>query len=394
MSSDIFLIAADSTRKQGKALSRRIGQNGYVETRNGAYRGRYLLDVPGQEKRVNKAVVLGFVRDMTKSEARRKLKSIIAAEGMNETSYAIPSSESFEKRVARWRLNYLVRQKPSTQHTTDYHLDKYLLPHWGPQPVDMIREEIVNEWISTLARLAPATQRGILKTLQMSLGRIFDKKLIHFPSKLTATRQHPCHSPEQMQMIVAGARDPYRTLLAIAAETGMRSGEIYGLHAEDVDLQRLLIHVRRSVWRGKPQSPKSDRAYRSIDIQSGLAEMIRTHLNGRTSGYLFQTRLGTPFKHSRILNRVLYPLLRKLSIPRSGMHAFRHGRVSYLVECNTPIETIRAWIGHGGDSMVKMYTHLRPEYRRKVLNMIPSLLTSEFHPVHPNEQVEKPAKVA
>ena len=43
--------------------------------------------------------------------------------------------------------------------------------------------------------------------------------------------------------------------------------------------------------------------------------------------------------------RVLYPLLKRLGIPKSGMHALRHGRVSYLVECNTPIEAIRAWMG-------------------------------------------------
>lgn len=83
-----------------------------------------------------------------------------------------------------------------------------------------------------------------------------------------------------MQQIVASAREPYNVLLVIAAETGMRSGEIYGLRVEDVDTERLLVHVRRSVWRGKPQRPKSKKAYRSIDIQPGLAQMILKHLNG------------------------------------------------------------------------------------------------------------------
>jgi len=386
---DILNIDADSTRRR-KSLSRRIGQNGYVEIKNGYYRGRYRIDVPGQTQRVNRAVILGTAHEMTLSEARRKLKSIIAQEGLNDPSYVIPVSEAFEKRVERWRQTYLSRQKPSTQHTMDYHIDKYILPKWGKYPVDSIKEELVNEWLDSLKQLAPSTQRGIVKTLQMSLGKKFDRKLIHFPSNLEATREHPCHTPEQMQMIVNAAREPYKTLFAIATETGMRSGEIYGLHVEDVDMKRQLIHVRRSVWRGKPQSPKSKKVYRSIDIQPDLVEMVRKHLNGRTSGYLFQTRNGTPFKHPRILNRVLYPLLKRLGIPRSGMHAFRHGRVSYLVECNTPIETIRAWIGHGSDEMVKLYTHLRPEYPKRVLNTIPSLM----HPMHPTLEVVREAQVA
>jgi integrase len=68
------------------------------------------------------------------------------------------------------------------------------------------------------------------------------------------------------------------------------------------------------------------------------------------------------------------------------MHAFRHGRVSYLVENNTPIETIRTWIGHGSDQMVRLYTHLRPEYRKRILSAIPALFgiqTSVIAPLPP-----------
>src|ERR1700687_536650 len=34
-----------------KSMSRRTGQDGSIELRNGAYRGRYLIDVPGQVER-------------------------------------------------------------------------------------------------------------------------------------------------------------------------------------------------------------------------------------------------------------------------------------------------------------------------------------------------------
>ena len=44
-------------------MSRRTGQDGYVERRIGMWRGRYLVDVPGQFERIKRAVVLGFVKD-------------------------------------------------------------------------------------------------------------------------------------------------------------------------------------------------------------------------------------------------------------------------------------------------------------------------------------------
>lgn len=57
------------------------------------------------------------------------------------------------------------------------------------------------------------------------------------------------------------------------------------------------------------------------------------------------------------------------------MHAFRHGRVSYLVECDTPNETIRAWIGHRSGKMVRRYTHLSPAYRKRILGQFLACFT-------------------
>jgi hypothetical protein len=53
-------------------MSRTTGQDGSVEVKNGMWRGSYLVDVPGQFERVKRAVVLGSVKEMTKSEARRR----------------------------------------------------------------------------------------------------------------------------------------------------------------------------------------------------------------------------------------------------------------------------------------------------------------------------------
>lgn len=68
------------------------------------------------------------------------------------------------------------------------------------------------------------------------------------------------------------------------------------------------------------------------------------------------------------------------------MHGFRHGRVWFLVENNTPVEVIKARIGHGSEQMIRRYTHLRPQYRSRVLTSIPALFgnqTSVIAPIAP-----------
>lgn len=119
-------------------------------------------------------------------------------------------------------------------------------------------------------------------------------------------------------MIIDAAPEPFKTLFAVAAETGMRSGELYGLRVEDVDFKRLLIFVRRSVWDGKEQSTKSEKADRVIDIQQQLADTILRHLRGRTDSWVFQSRAETPLCHSHVIQRVLHPLLKKQAFPGRG----------------------------------------------------------------------------
>jgi hypothetical protein len=37
------------------------------------------------------------------------------------------------------------------------------------------------------------------------------------------------------------------------------------------------------------------------------------------------------------------------------MHAFRHGRISYLAYSGVTFAVIREWVGHGSDAMIKHY---------------------------------------
>ena len=74
-----------------------------------------------------------------------------------------------------------------------------------------------------------------------------------------------------------------------------------------------------------------------------------------------------------VLKRHLHPLLKELGIQKCGLHAFRHGRVSFLVEHNVPLPMIRLWIGHGSDKMVARYTHARPEFHANEIAKLPSI---------------------
>jgi integrase len=128
------------------------------------------------------------------------------------------------------------------------------------------------------------------------------------------------------------------------------------------------------MWNGNAQSTKNQNARRVIDVQPYVMEMLKQHLGGRQSGFVFLSKRGTPLQNTTVLNKHLHPLLRKLNLEQGGMHAFRHFRVSFLVQNETPVEVIKRWIGHGSEQMIRRYTHLAPRYCKEIVARIPAVI--------------------
>jgi len=62
---------------------------------------------------------------------------------------------------------------------------------------------------------------------------------------------------EQVRQIIQRYQEPFHTMFNILAMTGIRAGELLGLKVDDVDFERRLIFIRRSVNRGHVQTVKS-----------------------------------------------------------------------------------------------------------------------------------------
>lgn len=98
---------------------------------------------------------------------------------------------------------------------------------------------------------------------------------------------------------------------------------------------------------------------------------------GRSVRFYFLS-VGAPLRVGNAVRRELCPVLEKLKIAKKGLHAFRHFRVTMLVEAGVPIRTIKAWIGHGSERMAARYTHSRPACRQQHLAKVPSVLDSSY----------------
>jgi integrase len=258
--------------------------------------------------------------------------------------------------------------KVSTVKTMQSHIALYLNPTWSSKTLNSITSEKVNEWLSSddVSHLSPETMKHLVTTLGMIIGKRFSRE-IRYPSLKREREETRCYLPDEMEKIIQNSEGVYRVLYSIAAETGARAGELYALEITDIDFIRNQIHIKRSVYDGKIQSPKTQNSYRVIDVQPWLIQLIKDHIGDRKAGLVMVNSRNQAFRNTTVLRRHLHPLLQRLGIQQAGMHAFRHGRVSYLVESGVQRDVIKAWIGHGSDQMIERYLHLRPGYRAAAL---------------------------
>jgi integrase len=314
------------------------------------------------------------------SQAKRKLRTLLQELGLNEDSHLerfSANARTFTQEASWWRENRLAMFKPSCQEAMGSHLDKYLLPRFGSLPLAALDERRTQEFIADLIRteyklngkpklLSPKSARNIVGVLKQVVGeKVWRDWNLTFPK--SPDKEQRYFDPDEMRQIIGGVKGRWRALFATLACSGLRCGEAFGLHVEDLDLKNGKIAVKRSVWKGQELSTKSKAGVRTIDIEPALAQLLSEHLAGRTAGRVFQTRAGTPFSKGNV-RRKLRSVLTELGLPMGGLHAFRHGRVSVLQTSGVPGDLVKEWIGHSSLRTTSRYTHFNDGFRKQTAN--------------------------
>ncbi len=172
----------------------------------------------------------------------------------------------------------------------------------------------------------------------------------------------PSFTKEQIVKILAVAPEPYRTFYWLAAETGMRAGELCGLRVDDIDFKRGLVNVRQSAWHGKLQEPKTENAVRTFAVSTRLLNHLRGILQAwrpNPRQLVFATRNGTPWDANLLVKRKFRPMLRQLEIQECGLHAFRHANASLMDELSVPMKVRQQRLGHSDPRLtMNTYTHM------------------------------------
>lgn len=379
-------------------MARRRFQRGSLflrGTRVPVWVGRWREDVvvDGRVVRVSRKEVLGTKKDFpTQRLAWRELESRLAP--INSPCYRAQRRATFAEFVAKWERDVLANHKPSTQSAARSVLRCWLIPHFGPMQMREITAETVQRFVTSCPR-SPKTCRNFVLMLKMiwKTAKVWQYVTMDPFEDITlpraVKRQRMFFTVDEVSRILAAAEEPQKTFYWLAAETGLRAGELCGLRIEDLDFATLTIRVRQSVWQGRVQTPKTDNARREFAISPQLAQHLNSFLRSwrpNSANLLFATKVGTAWTPCNLMRAKLHPLLDSLNIKRCGLHAFRHTNGSLMDRLNTPIKVRQERLGHapGSDVTMTVYTHSVTDDDRKVAGQLGQILC----PTLPNSQSE------
>jgi integrase len=413
--SDIIGSPPVQSRKRGKCMSRRTGQNPKVRVKKRSNRQKvfffqYWIDVPGQEARKRKTHVIGPISQMTKSEAERKKVEFLLNLELNSMEYQIPSSLTFANAVSHYRDVFAPRMlRSSTFSTADGHLKNHLEADWKDVPIEHITIDSVNEWIWKKRNqgLSWITIKNILRTMQRVLSSFSKDKKPPFSQiglaiperdKLqmkVSGRKKASFSWTQAEQIAAYVgkmetlgkkrREQYATLLLLAAASGLRASELLALRVNDIDFRAGTIRVEESSDqknKGVPGPCKNAAAYRTVLLHDPegrkAVQKLRVFLGiaPNSAVFVFHSSRGNPLLETNILNQGLYPALDALGLEQAGMHAFRRGCNRRWELAGVKPAIIRQQMGHSSAAMTERYTgeipldDVRTEFSMKFGNKI------------------------
>jgi integrase len=332
----------------------------------------YVLDSNGAERRMRHQVVLGPIRkpdgtQMSKREAQRMLQPYV---DRANSSLATPARErrgaTFDAFAQIWERDYLSLSKPSTQATMRGHI-KRLKAAFGRKDMRQITPGDLQRVISAMVadEYEPKTIRNLWATVRLvwdaALAQNYVDRVLPKPRLPRVSRKVPRYFRlEDVAKIIAHSQGEQRAFFWLAAETGLRAGELAGLRIGDVEPDR--ISVGQAVWHGRIQAPKTNNALRTVALSHQLGALLREQIERQKEKgreFLFSSSTGTPWDASLFRRRKLKPLLRSLEIREGGFHAFRHFNASLLSSLRVPLKAIQERLGHAsaGSLTLDVYTH-------------------------------------
>lgn len=286
-----------------------------------------------------------------------------------------PPDKSFNDLCDYWIAKRAVRKR--SRKDDESIIRRHLRPAFGPIRLREFGVARVDDFVVAQAHLDKKTVANHLTLLvtmlnvAVDLGWLLRAPRIKKPRVPLFTRDfYFLRTDDEIRRFLDAAwseGEIVGALYTAAVYTGMREGELAGLRWEDVDLERRLITVQRSV-----AGPTKAEDVRYVPVLDQLLPVLKK-LRLRCPGvFLFPNRDGGMHQSAaRIFQEVLHRVLAAAGfkpVERNGklrpyvtFHGLRHSFASHWVMRGGDLFKLQKILGHKSVQMTMRYAHLAPD---------------------------------
>ncbi|HLS13151.1 MAG TPA: tyrosine-type recombinase/integrase [Beutenbergiaceae bacterium] len=350
---------------------------------NGRWRARY-RDASGKQHAKH------FKR---KVDAQRWLDEVTASVVIG--AYITPGAGrvTFREYAEDWRKVQVHR--PGTVVAIEGALKRHVYPVIGDRPLETVRPSDIQAMVKGMS-LSPSSVRvamryvsGIFKAAVMD-RRIAVSPCVGIRLPRIEVRRVEVVSTETVLAMVSAVPERMRGLLVLAAGTGMRQGEIFGLTVDRIDFLRRTVRVDRQLVDGRFGPPKTDSSVRTIPLPQTVIDALAAHLQAHPAGeegFVFTRNSGAPWRRSAFSEK--WSAARKATgTPEDAtMHSLRHYYASLLIRHGESVKVVQDRLGHAtAAETLDTYSHLWPDSEDRTRDAVDAVLATaedSLRTVHP-----------
>jgi integrase len=336
----------------------------------------------------------------TRRECEERMAALIAAP--NTGAAVSVDKTTVAAFVERWLASNEANVKPSTARRYRDLLRLHVLPVIGALP--LVRTTPLHVQELHAAWRAKGLSPTSCYHAHYILHRVFAQAvrwriLPNNPCDFTdaprrgTTELQVWNATQVAAVLSACAGDDLEALWRLALLTGMRRGELLGLRWDDVDLERGVLAVRRTLSRGQGGmweigSPKTTSGRRSIALPPSARESLQRHrlrqlerrlalgLAWHDEGYVFTNATGGPLHVNSLAHR-FGKLIERASVPRIRFHDLRHTSATLLLAQGVHPKIVQERLGHANIAMtLDRYSHVTMDMQRQAADALDAALQS------------------
>ena len=298
----------------------------------------------------------------------------------------------YEKNIIKLRTYYKYDQYVRN-HIVPV-LGEYTLMELSPQILqDFAVEKIDHGNLITGQGLAMTTVRNMVAVLKRALKKAVSLEVIEKEYTDTITLPPICEKK------VTAFEKPHQKILenyclqnskknylgiVICLYTGIRLGELLALTWDDIDFDKKLMRINKTVCTLRRMRekiviidrPKTKTSIRVIPIPRQLLPVLRKMKAKRKSEFVIETR-NCSMVEQRSYQRTYQRILKRIGVPYHNFHSLRHTFATRALEMGMDVKTVSEILGHKNASMtLSRYTHSMMSYKIDMMNKLGKELIS------------------